>query len=78
MDLLAALIAQPDVVRAADSSLLVERVPTLFRFVRHTITHVRLAMLHALHALLQAPSLSRAWLDDRLVRLLYQLSLIHI
>ena len=72
MDLLAALIAQPDVVRAADSSLLVERVPTLFRFVRHTITHVRLAMLHALHALLQAPSLSRAWLDDRLVRLLYQ------
>ncbi|WFD20347.1 TATA-binding protein-associated factor mot1 [Malassezia caprae] len=72
MDLLAALMAQPDVVRTADSSLLVERVPSLFRFVRHTITHVRLAMLHALHALLQAPSLPRAWLDERLVRLLFQ------
>lgn len=72
MDLLAALMAQPDVVHMADSSLLVERVPTLFRFVRHTITHVRLAMLHALQALLQAPSLPRAWLDERLVRLLFQ------
>lgn len=72
MDLLAALMAQPDVVRTADSSMLAERVPTLFRFVRHTITHVRLAMLHALHALLQAPELPHAWLDERLVRLLFQ------
>ncbi|KAL4398867.1 TATA-binding protein-associated factor Mot1 [Malassezia pachydermatis] len=72
MDLLAALIAHDDVLQVVDRAALSQRVPSLFRFVRHTITNVRLAMLHAMRALLQAPSLPRDWLDDALVRLLFQ------
>lgn len=72
MDLLAALMTKPGVLAAQDTHALADRVPTLFRFVRHTITNVRLAMLHAVQALLHAAASSPAWLDDRLVRLLFQ------
>jgi TATA-binding protein-associated factor len=47
-------------------------IPRLFPFFRHTITTVRLAVLHALQAFLRVPDLPKDWVDDRLVRLLFQ------
>lgn len=75
MDLLAKLVENPIVIRhlldakAIDISTL---IPRLFPFFRHTITNVRLSVLYALKAFLKVPELPKHWIDDRLVRLLFQ------
>ncbi|KIJ44189.1 hypothetical protein M422DRAFT_228203 [Sphaerobolus stellatus SS14] len=46
--------------------------PMLFPFFRHTITNVRLAVVNTLHSFLQVPSLTRDWVNDNFLRLLFQ------
>lgn len=75
MDLLAALISQPAIaaqLHVRGDGALATLLPRLFRFFRHTITSVRLAVLNAMQAFLGAPALPCDWVDDRLVRLLFQ------
>ncbi|KAM0788287.1 hypothetical protein ACM66B_001433 [Microbotryomycetes sp. NB124-2] len=75
MDLLAKLLSFPAVLNQLQSSSapsLSQRVPLLYPFFRHTITSVRLAVLRAVHVFLTLPSVESSWVDDRLVRLLFQ------
>ncbi|PKI84186.1 Mot1p [Malassezia vespertilionis] len=76
MDLLSSLYSYPQVLalaqRGAGAVQLTALIPKLFVFFRHTITSVRLAVLHAINAFLQADAFDHSWLDDRLVRLLFQ------
>lgn len=74
MDLLAKLVEKPKVVKEhlESNSDVSELIPRLYPFFRHTITSVRLAVLNALRSFLSAPSLPKGWIDDRLVRLIFQ------
>lgn len=72
MDLLSALVGHAQVLSILDSASLSRQVTTLFRFFRHTITNVRLSMLHAMLALLQCESLPHDWVNDAFIRLLFQ------
>jgi TATA-binding protein-associated factor len=47
-------------------------VPRLFPYFRHTIAHVRLAVLKALQVFITVDRLPRSWIDDRVFRLIYQ------
>lgn len=47
-------------------------IPRLFPFVRHTISTVRLAVLNTILVFLNLASIDTAWVDDRLLRLLFQ------
>lgn len=76
MDLLASLYNYPQVMelmqpRTGDAAL-VSLIPLLYIFFRHTISDVRLSVLNAMQAFLQADVSEQAWVDDRLVRLLFQ------
>lgn len=44
----------------------------LFPFFRHTISNVRLAVVQTLHSFLQVPSLSKDWITDSFLRILFQ------
>ncbi|KAK4058278.1 TATA-binding protein-associated factor mot1 [Microbotryomycetes sp. JL221] len=75
MDLLAKLLSFPPVLTLLQSTsgpALSQRIPLLYPFFRHTITSVRLAVLRAVQVFLTLPSVDHTWIDDRLVRLLYQ------
>lgn len=75
MDLLSKLVENPKVVShllGKESLSLSSLIPRLFPFIRHTITSVRLAVLNALRAFLSVSALPKSWVDDRLVRLLFQ------
>ncbi|PWY98716.1 hypothetical protein BCV70DRAFT_201510 [Testicularia cyperi] len=76
MDLLAKLVEHPGIidhlqVEIKDRSLSL-LIPRLFPFFRHTITNVRLSVLNALNVFLTVPSLPKDWIDERLMRLLFQ------
>lgn len=47
-------------------------IPRLFPFFRHTISSVRLAVLNTIHVFLELPSIDPSWVDERLLRLLFQ------
>lgn len=47
-------------------------IPRLFPFFRHTITSVRLAVLHTLLVFVRLPSVNSSWIDVGLLRLVYQ------
>ena len=76
MDLLAKLFGYARVMEVMQTRTgehaLVALIPRLYTFFRHTITSVRLSVLNAMHAFLQADAADHAWVDERLVRLLFQ------
>ncbi|KAJ1024814.1 hypothetical protein NDA16_002854 [Ustilago loliicola] len=77
MDLLAKLVEHPGIVvhlkaEAQEQRALSLLIPRLFPFFRHTITSVRLSMLNALRVFLTVPSLPKDWIDERVLRLLFQ------
>ncbi|TKY89152.1 hypothetical protein EX895_001683 [Sporisorium graminicola] len=77
MDLLAKLVEHPGIVihlraEAQEERALSLLIPRLFPFFRHTITSVRLSVLNALRVFLTVPSLPKDWIDERVLRLLFQ------
>ena len=77
MDLLAKLVEHPGIVIHLRAEAQQERalsllIPRLFPFFRHTITSVRLSVLNALRVFLTVPSLPKDWIDERVLRLLFQ------
>ncbi|MCO5552895.1 hypothetical protein L7F22_006414 [Adiantum nelumboides] len=79
MDLLARLVENSRAIahlnledNIEQSRSVSDLVPRLFPFFRHTITSVRLSVLNALSVFLSVPSLSRDWIDARVLRLLFQ------
>ncbi|EST08987.1 SNF2-related [Kalmanozyma brasiliensis GHG001] len=77
MDLLAKLVEHPGIVihlraEAEEQRALSLLIPRLFPFFRHTITSVRLSVLNALRVFLTVPSLPKDWIDERVLRLLFQ------
>ncbi|CBQ68835.1 related to MOT1-transcriptional accessory protein [Sporisorium reilianum SRZ2] len=77
MDLLAKLVEHPGIVihlraEAQEQRALSLLIPRLFPFFRHTITSVRLSVLNALRVFLTVPSLPKDWIDERVLRLLFQ------
>ena len=77
MDLLAKLVEHPAIVvhlkvEAEEQRALSLLIPRLFPFFRHTITSVRLSVLNALRVFLTVPSLPKDWIDERVLRLLFQ------
>ncbi|GAA6037551.1 hypothetical protein NBRC10512_002557 [Rhodotorula toruloides] len=76
MDLLAKLLAYPAVLELLQSPSLETPlpllIPRLFPFFRHTITSVRLAVLHTLLVFVRLPSVNSSWIDVGLLRLVYQ------
>ncbi|KAM0754707.1 hypothetical protein T439DRAFT_368083, partial [Meredithblackwellia eburnea MCA 4105] len=80
MDLLATLLGFDQVITLVQSPRLgyslAELIPRLFPFFRHTISTVRLAVLKATIVFLDLaainPSLDNNWVDDRLLRLVFQ------
>ncbi|GAA5967385.1 hypothetical protein JCM11641_000529 [Rhodosporidiobolus odoratus] len=76
MDLLAKLLGYPEILDLLQSSRmetpLPDLIPRLFPFFRHTISSVRLSVLNTILVFLALPSISHAWLDSRLLRLLFQ------
>lgn len=76
MDLLASLFGYARVMelmqaRTGDQALSA-LIPRLYIFFRHTITSVRLSVLNCMQAFLQADAMDHAWVDEVLVRLLFQ------
>lgn len=78
MDLLTKLVEKPKVVaehftKDQESAMkVVELIPRLYPFFRHTIVSVRLAVLNAILTFLSNPAMPTSWIDERLVRLAYQ------
>ncbi|KPV76382.1 uncharacterized protein RHOBADRAFT_52398 [Rhodotorula graminis WP1] len=76
MDLLAKLLSFPAVLDLLQSpsmeTPLPQLIPRLFPFFRHTITSVRLAVLNTILVFLELPSIDPSWVDERLLRLLFQ------
>ncbi|KAL5612663.1 hypothetical protein BROUX41_004242 [Berkeleyomyces rouxiae] len=81
MDLLATMCSFPEVLRIMQDTAaqdpersFSQLVPRLYPFLRHTITSVRLAVLKALvtFAKLEVNASSNAWLNGRLLRLIFQ------
>ncbi|PWN31835.1 uncharacterized protein FA14DRAFT_93569 [Meira miltonrushii] len=78
MDLLTKLVEKPKVVAEhltkdqESARIVVELIPRLYPFFRHTIVSVRLAVLNALLTFLSNPAMPTSWIDERLVRLAYQ------
>ncbi|WFD01681.1 TATA-binding protein-associated factor mot1 [Malassezia obtusa] len=76
MDLLASLFGYARVMELMQTRTgehaLAALIPRLYVFFRHTITSVRLSVLNAMQAFLQADAADHAWVDDALVRLLFQ------
>lgn len=77
MDLLAKLVEHPGIVvhlkaEAQEQRALSLLIPRLFPFFRHTITSVRLSVLNALRVFLTVPSLPKDWIDEPVLRLLFQ------
>lgn len=77
MDLLAKLVERPGIVvhlraEAQEERALSLLIPRLFPFFRHTITSVRLSVLNALRVFLTVSSLPKDWIDERVLRLLFQ------
>lgn len=76
MDLLAKLVEYPRVIDELNAPKnersLSALIPRLYPFFRHTITSVRLSVLNALKVFLTVPSIPRDWVDDRVLRLLFQ------
>lgn len=69
------LLSYPECIHHMTSGplKLVDLVPRLYPFFRHTITSVRLAVPSALQVFLTTPSIQTAdWLDERLFRFLFQ------
>lgn len=69
------LLSFPECIRHMTTGplTLVDLVPRLYPFFRHTITSVRLAVPNALHVFLTTPSIQTAdWIDERLFRFLFQ------
>ncbi|CCG83717.1 protein of unknown function [Taphrina deformans PYCC 5710] len=80
MDLLAKLCSIPAVLSAMQAKsvqnpdyALSKLIPRLYPFLRHTITSVRRAVLRALQTFLKCDeSPSQGWIDDKLLRLIFQ------
>ncbi|PWN51876.1 hypothetical protein IE53DRAFT_31699 [Violaceomyces palustris] len=76
MDLLAKLVEHPNIIEhlsiGKDERSLSALIPRLYPFFRHTITNVRLSVLNTLKVFLTVPSLPRDWVDERVLRLLFQ------
>ncbi|WFD43446.1 TATA-binding protein-associated factor mot1 [Malassezia psittaci] len=76
MDLLASLFGYPQVMTTMQARTgehaLANLIPRLYLFFRHTITSVRLSVLNAMRAFLRADAAECSWLDEKLVRLLFQ------
>ncbi|GAA6038936.1 hypothetical protein JCM8097_000582 [Rhodosporidiobolus ruineniae] len=76
MDLLAKLLGFPAVLALLQSPAmeipLPALIPRLFPFFRHTISSVRHAVLNTIIVFLQLPAIDHGWIDDRLLRLLFQ------
>ncbi|WFD35447.1 TATA-binding protein-associated factor mot1 [Malassezia cuniculi] len=76
MDLLASLFGYEQVMEQmrerAGEKALSTLVPHLYPFFRHTIASVRLSVLNALHAFLSAPAVAQDWVDEWVLRLLFQ------
>lgn len=76
MDLLASLSGYEQVMEQmrerSGERALSELVPHLYPFFRHTIASVRLSVLNALAAFLNAPAVSQDWVDEWVLRLLFQ------
>lgn len=78
MDLLTKLVEKPKVVaehfmKSEQTTLkVVELIPRLYPFFRHTIVSVRLAVLNALLTFLTNHAMPTSWIDERLVRLSFQ------
>lgn len=76
MDLLARLFGYAQVMeqmRERDGEYALSAlVPHLYPFFRHTIASVRLSVLNALAAFLSAPAVAHDWVDEWLIRLLFQ------
>ncbi|KAL5529004.1 hypothetical protein ACEPAG_4978 [Sanghuangporus baumii] len=76
MDLLGKLVGFDKVINilAKPDSLkpLTDLAPMLFPFFRHTISSVRLAVVHTLHSFLKVPSLPTEWVTTVFLRLLIQ------
>ncbi|KAI9270458.1 hypothetical protein BDA99DRAFT_557285 [Phascolomyces articulosus] len=72
MDLIAKMFEQPGVMDVVRSKCaLVDLVPRLYPFFRHTITGVRVAVLNTLLTFLECGTASE-WLDERVYRLVFQ------
>lgn len=76
MDLLSKLVEHPSVIDllnvAQNERSLSALIPRLYPFFRHTISSVRLSILNALKVFLSTPSIPQGWVDDRVLRLLFQ------
>ena len=76
MDLLASLYESPQVMEQmrahTGQQALAELIPHLYPFFRHTVASVRLSVLNAVQAFLSAQTVAHDWVDERLVRLLFQ------
>ena len=76
MDLLASLYESPQVMEQmrahTGQQALSELIPHLYPFFRHTVASVRLSVLNAVQAFLSAQTVAHDWVDERLVRLLFQ------
>ncbi|GEM06888.1 SNF2-related helicase [Rhodotorula toruloides] len=76
MDLLAKLLTYPAVLDLLQSPSLEiplpQLIPRIFPFFRHTITSVRLAVLNTLLVFARLPSVNSSWINDGLLRLVFQ------
>ncbi|PWN25714.1 hypothetical protein BDZ90DRAFT_233723 [Jaminaea rosea] len=75
MDLLARLVkhqAVREMLHAKSAKPLSALIPLIYPFFRHTITSVRLSVVRTLRVFLDGQSAPKAWLDERVFRLLFQ------
>ncbi|KAF9792249.1 SNF2 chromatin remodeling protein [Thelephora terrestris] len=76
MELLGKLVKYDEVIailgNQAESEPLSALSPTLFPFFRHTIAGVRLAVVNTLHSFMTVPTLSKEWVTEKFLRLLFQ------
>lgn len=59
-------------VEAGSDQSITHLIPRLYPYFRHTIAHVRLAVVQSLNILLTADRLPHAWADERLLHLLFR------